>query len=78
MENVGIPETAKSAHFILSDRLLTQSEPGSIEIWNGVGERILAVNSASQQMDLSHLPSGIYLIRTSQANRAYLQKVMLK
>ncbi len=78
VENVGIPETAKSAHFILSDRLLTLSEPGNIEIWNGVGERILAVNSASQQLDLSHLPSGIYLIRTSQANRAYLQKVMLK
>jgi hypothetical protein len=78
VENVGIQETAKPAHFILSDRLLTLSEPGSIEIWNGVGERILVVNSASKQLDLSHLPSGIYLIRTSHANRSYLQKVMLK
>ena len=78
VENVGLQENAMPTSFILSDRILKLTEPANIEVWNGVGERILAISGQTEPIDLTLLPTGLYLIRTSNSNRSFLQKVILK
>lgn len=78
VENVGFQENTKPAGFILFDRIIKLAEPANLEVWNGVGERILAMSGQTEPIDLTLLPTGLYLIRTSNPNRSFLQKVILK
>lgn len=77
IENVGIQKTRLPFGFVFSDRSLTWNESADVEIWNGVGERILVVSKQTSPLDLSNLPIGLYTIQISNGKHSFIKKLVL-
>lgn len=52
--------------------------PKEVEIYNILGEVVNKVKLNNDQLDISHLPSGLYLVKISQGNVSVIKKLVIK
>jgi Leucine-rich repeat (LRR) protein len=69
------PNPTKDSFSISSNRL---SGIGTITIYNSIGKKVYFSNTIAEPIDVSHLPSGVYILKLTNNNQIIIKKIAIK
>lgn len=76
-QNIQVYPNPNNGHFFIENKL--PSEPLSLEVWDGVGRQVFTVKSTVErkEIDISHLPSGVYWLKVRQLDKVMTRRLAL-
>jgi len=77
-QKVVVYPNPSAGHFFIENKM--PGEPLDIEVWNGVGQQVFYEKSnyhSRMDMDLTHLPSGVYWLKIKGLHGIFSKKLIL-